>query len=268
MDIREIAGTTIKVSAISLGTGSLHHIASTKRKLELLQTAHDFGITHFDTSPYYGLGLGETALGKFLRNNNPEITVTSKFGLYPFVTLPPTDLSVRIQKLAGKCIPNLSKPRRRTDPKVCHRELSRSLKRLRRDYIDFLLFHEPVYQKASIDSLHDWLLSEQKAGRIRAFGLAGTASSIAPFLVSSNPLSVVIQTKDSLTNREADFLVPANRPFQFTYGYLNSSSRNDRRLELDVATTLRLAIQRNQTGSVIVSTRKAEHLNAVRMATS
>jgi aryl-alcohol dehydrogenase-like predicted oxidoreductase len=266
VNLRNIPGTDIRVSPISFGTGSIHHIQGVKNRLRLLRAVYDAGITHFDTSPYYGLGLSEKSIGEYIRQFKPEITVTTKFGLYPFLRIPPSNLTVRFQKLAGRLFPILSSPARILTPKKCKLELSKSLKRLGRDYVDFLLFHEPQYENAPLSSLYEWLLSEQEAGRVRAFGLAGTAETIAPFVSTEHPLGSVIQTKDTLDAKEAEFLLAANRPFQFTYGYLNHSKPIRTGFSLGVAETIRLAIQRNQTGSVIVSTRKVEHLDAIQSA--
>ena len=54
MPPRIIAGAGIAVSAFGFGTGSLHHLFADRDRARLLETAAAGGITHFDTSPYYG----------------------------------------------------------------------------------------------------------------------------------------------------------------------------------------------------------------------
>ncbi|MBC8027722.1 MAG: aldo/keto reductase, partial [Steroidobacteraceae bacterium] len=74
-----LPGTPVKLSRLAFGTASLHHLASTRRRADLLRTAFDHGITHFDTSPYYGDGIGERALAAL----GAAGTVATKVGLYP-----------------------------------------------------------------------------------------------------------------------------------------------------------------------------------------
>jgi len=52
-------------------------------RLRLLEQAFDQGIGHFDTAPLYGMGLAEEVVGRFARGRRGEITITTKFGLFP-----------------------------------------------------------------------------------------------------------------------------------------------------------------------------------------
>ena len=79
-----IENTAIPVSRLSMGTASLHLLFSSVQRQKLIQASATAGITHFDTSPYYGYGLAETDLGVFLRGQRAAYTVTTKVGLYPW----------------------------------------------------------------------------------------------------------------------------------------------------------------------------------------
>src|SRR2546429_2511028 len=45
-----LAGTTLSVSRLGLGTASLHHLLWSSERMQLLKTALDCGISHFDTA--------------------------------------------------------------------------------------------------------------------------------------------------------------------------------------------------------------------------
>ena len=74
----------------------------------------------------------------------------------------------------------------------------------------------------------------------------------------NHPLAMIVQTRDSAALRQADFVLDCQRTLQFTYGYRSSQmmgAGSKSYLEL-----LRAALARNQTGSVIVSSRKASRV--------
>ena len=52
-----IEGTDLKTSKIGFGTASLHHIRSSSKRISILKTALNSGITHFDTARLYGNGI-------------------------------------------------------------------------------------------------------------------------------------------------------------------------------------------------------------------
>ena len=75
-----IKNTDIKVSRLAFGTASLHHIFSRKKRLNLLEDALMLGISHFDTSPYYGYGLSEIDLGLMSKGRRDHVSITTKIG--------------------------------------------------------------------------------------------------------------------------------------------------------------------------------------------
>ena len=103
------------------------------------------------------------------------------------------------------------------------------------------------------------MLARKIVGKaLPAMSRAGPPARIAPFLVADSPLARVLQLPDSVEGREADFLQAHSRPLQLTYGYLSAApSRPDARAE----TVLADALQRNRTGSVIVSSRHQSRLS-------
>ena len=62
---------------------------------------------------------------------------------------------------------------------------------------------------------------------------------------------------DSIARREADLILSAGRKLQMTYGYVSAARPPTAAAAGEI---LRLALRRNDTGSVIVSTRKPDRL--------
>ncbi|MCF4101862.1 aldo/keto reductase [Gillisia sp. M10.2A] len=65
----------LALGGVAMGNG--FEVVSDKRAQQTLETAWDSGIRHFDTSPWYGLGLSERRFGHFLHNKNREDYVLS-----------------------------------------------------------------------------------------------------------------------------------------------------------------------------------------------
>jgi aryl-alcohol dehydrogenase-like predicted oxidoreductase len=259
MGRRTIPGTPISVSALGFGTGSLHHLLADLDRARVLETAAGCGITHFDTSPYYGYGLGEVDLGRFLRGRRSRFTIASKVGLYSFGPAERSGVGVWARKAIGRALPVVSAPRASFAVAEARRSLDQSLRRLQTDYLDFLFLHEPDIAAVADGEMVEWMEAERSAGKVRAFGLAGAAKRVAPFVAAGSPLAAVAQTQDSLSGREADFLIAAGRPLQFTYGYLRRLPEQGEAQAASVAAIL----ARNSTGAVLVSTRKADRLEAL-----
>jgi len=231
-----------------------------------LNTAFEVGISHFDTSPYYGYGLAEHDLGRFIRGCRARVTVATKVGLYAPGRSSSHVASVWIRKAAGRIFPPLSLPTVDFQTKKAQQSLQESLKRLGTDYVDFLFLHEPYLALVNTDEMLGWLESCRNKGVILAWGVAGIAEQIAAWVETRNPLAAVVQTKDSLDLKEADFVLQAGRALQFTYGYLSRALAFD---PPEVATVVvRRALLRNATGTVLVSTRKMQHLFALARAVS
>lgn len=253
-----IEGSGIRVSRLALGTGSLHHAFRFSQRQRLLSVAASAGITHFDTSPYYGYGLAESDLGSFLRRQRSEFTVATKVGMYPWGKAVEHSTSVWMRKVVGGMVPAVSRPV--IDWRVDRARLSlqQSLRRLGTDYIDFLFLHEPDQHLIDADEYQRWIEDEVARGAVRTWGLAGVAEKVAPWVQGAHCLSRVVQTRDSLDKRQADFMLAAGRPLQFTYGYLSAHSTLDKRAAPE--TVLRGALVRNSCGAVIFSTRRAERI--------
>lgn len=253
--------TNIKVSRLGFGTASLHHLLHAKKRQDLLRAALANGISHFDTAPYYGYGLAEFDLGKVVSQFRDSVTITTKIGLYPIGTGTQNSATVWARKAIGKIYPRISLGFANWQVNKARYSLRESLKRLRTSYVDFLLLHEPNFSLIKTDEFVNWLENERSAGFIRAWGLAGTAENLVPFISQNNPLTNVIQTKDCVRQRHGEFVLQANRDFQFTYGYL--SGANSYKNIQNPDKTIKLALTRNLNGCIIISTRQISRLDEV-----
>lgn len=254
-----IAGTNVRVSRFGYGTGSLHHAFSSGARQNLLQAAASSGMTHFDTAPYYGYGLAESDLGRFLRGQRSRFTVATKVGLYPWGQPARHAASVWGRKAIGRVMPAVSSAVADWSVERARRSLDESLRRLGTDYVDFLFLHEPDPAIVPHDSYLDWLKAEAARGRIRAWGLAGLGNQVATFVHADSALSQVVQTKDSLQGREAQFLLDHGRPLQFTYGYFSAAREPSQALGAGPAEVLK----RNPSGTILVSTQRPERLKTL-----
>ena len=258
MQYSVIENTDVQVSRISFGTASLHHLFSTKQRQRLLEAAAGEGISHFDTAPYYGYGLAEADLGLFMQGCRVRFTVTTKVGLYPFGGAAHGAFGVWMRKAAGKLYPRLSAPELDWCVQRASDSLNASLKRLKTDCVDFMFLHEPDIGLLSADEFLRWLETERSKGKVRYWGLAGLPVLLEPWLRIDHPLALVLQTKDDLVTRTADFVLEHGRKLQFTYGYLSAQLGGG--LGDSAADLISNALMRNTHGSVLVSTRNVERM--------
>lgn len=253
-----IENTDVRVSRISFGTASLHHLFSAKQRQRLLKTAASAGISHFDTSPYYGYGLAESDLGALMQGGRDAFTVATKVGFYPFGGAAHGTFGVWARKAVGKFYPRLSAPEVDWCVQRAANSLNASLRRLKTDYVDFLFLHEPDIGLLNADEFLRWIEVERSKGKVRYWGLAGLPVLLKPWLLIDHPLALVLQTKDDLVTKMADFVLESGRNLQFTYGYL--SSRSGSGSGESVADVVCNALMRNTDGAILISTRRVERL--------
>lgn len=251
--------TDARVSRIALGTASLHHVYHSKSRQRLLATAWDLGISHFDTSPYYGHGLSEAELGSFIPKRRDLLTVTTKIGLYPRLGAARTTPGLLLRKALGRVHVRLSKPIVDWGVQRASQSFNASLRRLKTDYVDFLLLHEPNIAWIDTDEFLMWVEDLQQSGRVRYWGLAGVPELLEPWLQIQHPLSWVLQTRDDILTQSADFIFSFHKQLQFTYGYLSSKSQQTNQ-HSSIEHVVSRAMMRNNTGSILFSTCDLDHL--------
>ncbi|HTT10704.1 MAG TPA: aldo/keto reductase [Burkholderiaceae bacterium] len=135
------SGRRLDFTALGFGTaplGNLYKAIDNAQALQTLQEAWALGVRYYDTAPLYGLGIGETRLGSFLRERpRDELIVSTKIG-----------------RLLRRCAPDeregigkfFDVPSRRVVYDYSYdgvmRSLDASLERLGLDRVDVLLCHD------------------------------------------------------------------------------------------------------------------------------
>src|SRR6201994_837652 len=87
MELTHIAGTSLKVSPVALGTwaigGWMWGGTDEAQSIATIRAAVDHGITLIDTAPVYGFGRSEEIVGKALAEGGlrDEVQIATKVGL-------------------------------------------------------------------------------------------------------------------------------------------------------------------------------------------
>lgn len=181
---------------IGLGTGRLCSLdggLSVTRAERLLACAFDLGVRFVDTAPSYGQGHAETAIGRLAPAARAQLTICSKVGysfggkarwinaakplvrpVLPWVTALRRSLVQARQQAALSGRLSLV-----IEPTAIRASLEGSLRRLRRDYLDVLLLHDPSIESVANQANQDELRELVRCGKIRAWGVSTHAPSVA-----------------------------------------------------------------------------------------
>lgn len=162
MDYRTFPKTNISVSAISFGCWTVGddwwgHIPDDEA-LELLRYAFDRGITFFDNSNTYGRGRAEGLLGEALAGvPRDRYVIATKFGY---------DIDIAHERAGQRERPH------NWDPGYIRASLEGSLQRLRTDYVELYLLHNPRMDAIRNDAIFETLEALKAEGTILAYGCA------------------------------------------------------------------------------------------------
>lgn len=182
----------ISESRLILGTAGFDLGVSRKIHLELLESAWELGINHFDTAPIYAHGQSETILGEFLKSH-PDAKINTKVGLSGRL-LPAVPAPVfRLAKLGSRLATALKAKRsgskvsqqqgsleqtfQRNEPldvEKLMKSLEGSLGRLGVNSVSTLLLHEAHPESANDPKVMDFINDLMKQGIIGQAGLAGS----------------------------------------------------------------------------------------------
>jgi aryl-alcohol dehydrogenase-like predicted oxidoreductase len=161
LEYRELGATGIRVSTVGFGVWTVGTtwwgIKDRATGTGLLRQAFERGVTFFDTADTYASGDAEVILREALGDRRDEIVIGTKFG-YDIYNNPerpgqqerPHDWSPAYMRIA----------------------LERSLERLGTDRIDLYQLHNPRIEAIRDDVLWDALADVQRAGLVRAVGVA------------------------------------------------------------------------------------------------
>lgn len=146
-----VGSEQVPVSEIGLGCMRITGLKEKKDVERLIMTALDAGINFFDHADIYGGGDAESVFGECLPAGVRErILIQTKCGIRP-----------------GICF-DFSKEH-------IIRSVEGSLKRLKTDYVDFLLLHRPdtLMEEEEVCGAFEEL---EKSGKVRAFGVSNQNS--------------------------------------------------------------------------------------------
>lgn len=237
------------------GTASLHHLPFSYQRLNLINTVFESGINKFDTAPAYGNGINEYELGKALQGNRHRCEINTKFGIPIPIYHSTARHFFHFYRLIDKISRDSEKAYQQRNFSVSEMEKSliASLKRLKTDYIDTLLIHEPLTQ-SNIFDLTELLLQAEKlkaAGKIRFFGIAGDLKNL-----DSN----IFKSFDILQTQFEDINYIKNYPYKRILAYGSYKSFIDSKTNSNYPEFLFNNLSAHNNLDIIISTNSTQHL--------
>jgi aryl-alcohol dehydrogenase-like predicted oxidoreductase len=224
MEIARIAGTSLEISRVALGTwaigGWMWGGTDDEESASTIRAAIEHGINLIDTAPAYGFGHSEEIVGKTLDDAGlrSRAVISTKVGL---------------EWNDGKVFRNASRAR-------ILKEAEDSLRRLRTDYIDIYQVHWPD-PLVAIEETAEAMGALYRQGKIRAIGVSNFSIDQMDQFRQVAPLHV-LQPPYNLFERDAetDLLPYCRRNGIATLGYgalcrglLSGKMRPDTRFEGD-----------------------------------
>jgi len=245
----------LDVSRIGLGLAHVHLLDRDVRR-DLIERALVLGITHFDTSRFYGDGLSERTLGAALGERRKSVTIATKFGLLPTPLLGSLGRFAwplrKVRSLVNK-VGLIAYPQRSYAVTTMQRALHDSLRALRTDYIDIYHLHEPLAQTVLADDLVEQLLRAKRSGAIRFIGVSG--AEIDPIVQRYGDALDVIQSAEASWSERS--WVPDITHSLFAEAVRRSPTALP---PATVRALLQAALERRRAGAVIVQTREPDRL--------
>lgn len=150
-------GKDLEVSALGLGcmsmTSAYGPAADKTEMIQLMRTAHEQGITFFDTAEAYGPFTNEELVGEALEPVRNQVVIATKFGF-------------DIDPETGKRGPGTN-----SRPEHVKAAVDAMLKRLRTDRID-LLYQHRVDENTPVEDVAGAVRELIEAGKVKHFGLS------------------------------------------------------------------------------------------------
>jgi len=160
MEKRRLGKSGLEVSAIGLGCmgmSSAYGPAADKGEMiKLIRTAHDLGVTHFDTAEAYGPFVNEELVGEALQPIRDKVTIATKFGF---------DIDLETGARRGGT---------NSRPEHIKQVADAALKRLRTDTID-LFYQHRVDPNVPIEDVAGAVKELIAAGKVKHFGMSEAA---------------------------------------------------------------------------------------------
>tara|TARA_A100001011_G_C14250213_1_gene817488 strand:- start:607 stop:1407 length:801 start_codon:yes stop_codon:yes gene_type:complete len=245
------------ISKISFGTSRLHHSFLRKKRISLLECALNNGITHYDTSPYYGYGIAEKDIGFLIKKHkNKKITVATKIGIGLKSNIEFNSFLLICVKIIEKVFfKNFLIKRDFTLPYL-KKSFNKSLKNLNK--IDILFIHEPFEDLIDINEVMEWINELMSKKKIINWGVSGELKSINWWINKSNSLPPIIQLKCE-KGRKIDLSYFANKQY-FSYGY---ASYTDNKSSSLLISNISKSLSNLNDHSVLISSSNKNHIMEV-----
>ncbi|MWC27722.1 aldo/keto reductase [Paenibacillus sp. MMS18-CY102] len=172
MKQRQYGNTGKQVSEIGFGAWQLGNrqdwaAMGDEDAIALVHQALERGVNFFDTAPNYGLGRSETLLGIALAGKRSKTVINTKFGHGADGTTNYDPSSIRIS-------------------------VEQSLRRLRTDYVDSVLIHNPPFDHLDGKLGHFEIFSQLKQeGKLLAYGASVDSSKEMLELIQHTEVNVI-----------------------------------------------------------------------------
>ena len=157
MEKRKLGNSGLEVSALGLGcmsmTSAYGPAADKSEMIQLIRSAHNKGITFFDTAEAYGPFANEELVGEALEPIREQVVIATKFGF---------DIDLETGKRG---------PGTNSRPEHIKAAAEACLKRLRTDHID-LLYQHRVDPDVPIEDVAGAVKELIAEGKVRHFGLS------------------------------------------------------------------------------------------------
>jgi aryl-alcohol dehydrogenase-like predicted oxidoreductase len=157
MKKRTLGKSGLEVSALGLGCMSMSSgygpAADKSEMIRLIRTAHDLGVTHFDTAEAYGPFANEELVGEALEPVRAKVVIATKFGF---------DIDLATGERRGGT---------NSRPEHIKQVADAALKRLRTDHID-LFYQHRVDPDVPIEDVAGAVKELIAEGKVKHFGLS------------------------------------------------------------------------------------------------
>jgi len=232
----------IRTSNLGFGTSLLTRNNSVKDAMSNLETAFDFGITHFDCAKLYGFGHAEMILGKFAKGKRHDITITTKTGLrgkkLPLWALPLINRVRSVVKSKQSSITNnsfIGAPVSGVfSPSLILGDLHSSLNKIGTDFVDFYLLHEANITQANQEDIIASLQQCKDAGKIKMFGIASNSQTIRNEYQYLNKAYQVLQHNDQVFEQNIALMPIVNQQFvRIVYNIFSKFKQIESKLAFD-----------------------------------
>ena len=278
---------------LGFGCGNLMGALGRRNSLKLLETAYDAGIRHFDVAPMYGYGEAESCLGEFLQRHHGQVTITTKYGVFPAkktsllslgrhvigpVVQKLPQVKKRIARAANAAMRNNARPA--FTAAEAKESLSHSLAALRTDHIDLWLLHEVQASDLHGDALRQFLEDLVQQGTIGAFGIGSGADKIPALLAERPTYCRTLQYEWSIFNapvRESGSFRIHHRTLTNNFGAIRTALVNNKSLcqrwsasintdrsrpEALANLMLKAALMMNPASIILFSSKNSAHIQA------